>query len=135
MMMLIIAIHVVACMLLVLIVLIQQGRGGGLVEGFSGVESMFGPKTSVFLTRATTVLSILFFTTCLSLAMISAQRSRSLMKGAVPDKAPAQAALPGTPQPGATGTTPQEAAPQAPQGAQPAAALPQEQPPAQPAPQ
>jgi preprotein translocase subunit SecG len=79
MMALIIAIHVIACFLLIGIVLIQQGRGGGLVESFSGVESMFGPKTNTFLTRTTTVLSILFFLTCLSLAVLSARQSRSLM--------------------------------------------------------
>ena len=79
MMALIIAIHVIACFLLISIVLIQQGRGGGLVESFSGVESMFGPKTNAFLTRATAVLSVMFFITCLSLAFLSARQSRSLM--------------------------------------------------------
>lgn len=77
---LLIALHVIICMLLIGIILIQAGRGGGLVEGFSGVESMFGTKTSSFLTRTTTVLSILFFVTCLSLAFLSAKQSRSLMK-------------------------------------------------------
>lgn len=76
---LIIVIHVIACILLIGIVLIQQGRGGGLVESFSGVESMFGPKTNTFLTRATSIFSILFFLTCLSLAVLSARQSRSLM--------------------------------------------------------
>ena len=77
---LIIAIHVIACALLIIIILIQRGRGAGLVESFSGVESMFGTKTNEFLTRTTTVLSILFFFTCLSLAFLSAQQSKSLMK-------------------------------------------------------
>lgn len=76
----VITIHVIACLLLIIIILIQSGRGGGLVESFSGVESMFGPKTNSFLTRATTILSILFFITCLSLALLSAKQSRSLMR-------------------------------------------------------
>lgn len=80
MMGLLIGIHVAACALLIIIILIQRGRGGGLVEGFSGVESMFGTKTSAFLTRATTVLSTLFFFTCLSLAFLSAKQSKSLMR-------------------------------------------------------
>lgn len=80
MMGLIIAVHVIACILLIVIILIQAGRGGGLVEGFSNVESMFGTKTNAFLTRATTVLAVLFFITCLSLALLSARQSRSLMK-------------------------------------------------------
>jgi preprotein translocase subunit SecG len=76
----VISIHVLACLLLIIIILIQAGRGGGLVEGFSGVESIFGPKTNVFLTRATSVLSIVFFITCVGLAFLSARQSRSLMK-------------------------------------------------------
>ena len=77
---LLMVIHVIICILLIGIILIQAGRGGGLVEGFSGVESMFGPKANTFLTRTTTILSILFFITCLSLAFLSAKQSRSLMK-------------------------------------------------------
>ena len=76
---LVIFIHVTICILLILIILIQAGRGGGLVESFSSVESMFGTKTSAFLTRATTVLSVSFFITCLSLAFLSAKQSRSLI--------------------------------------------------------
>lgn len=80
MMTLVTVIHVVICALLIVIILIQAGRGGGLVEGFSGVESMFGTKTNNFLTRTTTTLSILFFLTCLSLAFLSAKQSQSLMR-------------------------------------------------------
>ena len=80
MMTLIVVIHVIVCAALIALVLIQRGRGGGLVESLSGVESMFGTKTSAFLTRTTTVLSILFFLTCLSLAVLSLKQSRSLMR-------------------------------------------------------
>ena len=77
---LIIVIHIIACVLLIIMILIQRGRGSGLVEAFSGVESMFGTKTSAFLARTTTILSIIFFLTCLSLAILSARQSRSLMQ-------------------------------------------------------
>jgi preprotein translocase subunit SecG len=77
---LIIAIHLIVCALLIGIILIQAGRGGGLVEGFSGVESMFGTKTNAFLTRTTTILAVVFFITCVSLALLSARQSRSLMQ-------------------------------------------------------
>jgi preprotein translocase subunit SecG len=76
---LLIVIHVIACAGLIGIVLVQRGRGSGLVESFAGVESMFGTKTSLFLTRATTVLSIVFFITCLSLAILSVRQSKSLL--------------------------------------------------------
>lgn len=76
--------HIVICILLIGIILIQAGRGGGLVESFSSVESMFGPKTNAFLTRATTVLSTLFFITCLTLALLSARQGRSLLRDVEP---------------------------------------------------
>ncbi len=72
--------QVVVCVLLVAIVLMQSGRGGGLTETFAGgMESMFGSKTNVIMVRTTAILSILFFTTCLSLAFLSTQKSKSLM--------------------------------------------------------
>ncbi|HPT07596.1 MAG TPA: preprotein translocase subunit SecG [Candidatus Omnitrophota bacterium] len=75
------AIHVIACLCLILLILIQQGKGGGLVQSLSNVENMFGTKTSAFLTKTTSIFAIIFFITCLSLALISAQRGRSLMQG------------------------------------------------------
>jgi len=90
----VIVIHAIVCLLLITIILIQAGRGGGLVEGFSGMESMFGTKTNAFLTRTTTILSMLFFITCVSLALLSARQSRSLMQNIkapeVEQKMPAQ---------------------------------------------
>jgi preprotein translocase subunit SecG len=80
MMILLIIIHVTACIVLIGLVLIQRGRGAGLVESFAGVESMFGTKTSTFLTRTTTIMSIVFFLTCLSLAILSVKQSKSLMR-------------------------------------------------------
>lgn len=77
---LLIILHVTACIVLIGLVLIQRGRGAGLVESFAGVESMFGTKTSAFLTRTTTIMSIVFFLTCLSLAVLSVRQSKSLMR-------------------------------------------------------
>ena len=87
MMLFIIVIHVIICLGLICLVLIQRGRGAGLVESFAGVESMFGTKTSVFLTRATTILSIAFFITCLLLAVMSVRQSKSLMRNVLPQAA------------------------------------------------
>jgi preprotein translocase subunit SecG len=93
MMTFIIIIHVIACIVLIGLVLIQRGRGSGLVESFQGVESMFGTKTNTFLTRTTTILSILFFLTCLSLAVLSVKQSRSLMRN-IKTEVPVAAATP-----------------------------------------
>jgi preprotein translocase subunit SecG len=134
----IIAIHVIICVLLIIIILIQAGRGGGLVESFSGVESMFGTKTNAFLTRTTTILSVLFFLTCLSLAVISLRQSKSLMASVRPDRtatvpvAPAPAVAAKTPSPAAEGNT---ANTQPPQAQDPAANNKTQVPPAEKAPE
>ena len=76
----IIVLHCIICALLIVIILIQAGRGGGFVESLAGVESMFGTKTSAFLTKATSILATLFFVTCVGLAFMSAQRGKSLLR-------------------------------------------------------
>ena len=94
MMTFLIIIHVAACVVLIGLVLIQRGRGAGLVESFAGVESMFGTKTSVFLTRTTTIMSVIFFITCLALAILSVKQSKSLMLDARAAKPKIEAAKP-----------------------------------------
>jgi preprotein translocase subunit SecG len=81
---LVIAIHVIVCIVLITLILIQRGRGGGFIESFSGLESMFGTKTSAFLSKSTSVLAVIFFFTCLSLAFLSLRESKSLMRGVKP---------------------------------------------------
>ena len=76
----VIVVHILVCILLVAIILMQSGRGGGLTDSFAAAESMFGAKTNVVLVRATTVLSCLFFITCLSLAFLSTKRNQSLIE-------------------------------------------------------
>ncbi|NLE91182.1 MAG: preprotein translocase subunit SecG [Elusimicrobia bacterium] len=91
MMAIIIGIHVVVCFLLICMILVQSGRGGGLIESFSGMESVFGTKTSSFMTKLTSILSVIFLLTCLTLALLSVRQSRSLMSGVKPAPAAAGA--------------------------------------------
>lgn len=80
MMAFILIMHTLICIFLVAVILMQSGRGGGLTAGLSSsAESMLGAQTNVFMTRATTVLSVLFLTTCLTLAFMSSKRESSLM--------------------------------------------------------
>jgi len=51
----------VTCVLLILIVLLQKGRGGGLGAAFGGAgDSVFGTRTGDVLTWVTIVLTVLF---------------------------------------------------------------------------
>ncbi len=86
--------HIIICIFLVIVVLMQAGRGGGLTESFSSAESLFGAQTSSVMVKTTTVLAAFFIVTSLSLAFLSAQKSQSLMashggtKGAFTDEKP-----------------------------------------------
>ncbi len=72
-------IQVVVCIFLIIVILMQSGRRGGLTEGFASAESIFGAKTNIFMVRTTTVLATLFLVTCLGLVILSSQRKQSLM--------------------------------------------------------
>lgn len=90
--------HALVAVLLIVIILMQSGRGGGLTEGFASAESMFGAKTNEFMVKATTVFASLFLITCLGLAIFSSQRGKSLMADQVVSDVPmvqgAERALP-----------------------------------------
>ena len=80
---LVISIHVIVCLVLIIVILLQAGRGQGLTGGSFGggnVQSLFGTKASSFLTKATSVCAILFLFTCIGLNIIEIQKSRSLFK-------------------------------------------------------
>jgi preprotein translocase subunit SecG len=80
-----ILLHLIISILLIVIILMQSGRGGGLTEGLAaGAESIFGSKTNVFMVRATAILAILFLITTLGLAYLSTQKNKSLMEKGVP---------------------------------------------------
>lgn len=88
----VIGIHVTACILLIITVLVQSGRSSGLVESFSFAESIFGTKTPKLMTRLTTTLATLFIISCVVLSILTYQRSRSLMEKEV-IKSPKKAAV------------------------------------------
>ena len=69
--------HVIICIALVLVVLMQSAKGDGLAgTAFSGGVSgaVFGGRGAAsFLSRATTVLAIVFMVNCGALAFMSAE--------------------------------------------------------------
>ncbi len=76
-------VHVIACFLLIIVILLQAGRGQGLASasfGSGNVQSLFGTRAGDFLTKATTVAAICFLVTCVSLDILEAQKSRSLLR-------------------------------------------------------
>lgn len=81
-----IGLHVIVCIFLIAVILLQAGRGGGLADVFGGgaASTIFGSKANTFLTRTTVVAAVVFLLTSLTLAVMSAHRARSLMERGVP---------------------------------------------------
>ncbi|MFW6172815.1 MAG: preprotein translocase subunit SecG [Elusimicrobiota bacterium] len=82
---LIVIIHIFVSIMLVLIVLLQQGKGGGLSNLFGGGSGMddilSSPSGDVFLKKVTITFAVIFFLTSLILAVrTSYQGSKSLLK-------------------------------------------------------
>ncbi|MBU4053081.1 MAG: preprotein translocase subunit SecG [Proteobacteria bacterium] len=77
---LLIIIHVIVCISLIVIVLLQAGKGAGMGAAFGGGSSqtLFGSSgAGTFLGKATTAVAIIFMLTSLSLAYVSSHRERS----------------------------------------------------------
>ena len=73
-------IHVLACLLLIGIVLLQQGKGSDMGAAFGGGSSqtVFGADGPMpMLSKVTTGCAIVFMLTCLALAYVTAHNSSS----------------------------------------------------------
>ncbi len=82
---LLIVLHIIICFLLVVTVLLQQGKGAEIGAVFGSSEALFGSSGPVtFLNKITTVLAALFMVSSLALTYVGAHRgSGSIMQGVV----------------------------------------------------
>jgi preprotein translocase subunit SecG len=77
----IVILHAIVCILLMLVVLIQPGKSGGLgaALGGAGAQQIFGGRgAGNFLTRTTWISATVFFVTSITLAYISTSTGDSL---------------------------------------------------------
>ncbi|HKQ57571.1 MAG TPA: preprotein translocase subunit SecG, partial [Candidatus Eisenbacteria bacterium] len=77
---LLLTLHIIICIGLITVVLLQSGKGGGLAGGAFGgtAQTVFGGRGATdFMTRATMVLGGAFFITSLTLALMSSGAGRS----------------------------------------------------------
>jgi preprotein translocase subunit SecG len=106
-------IHIVVCFLLIVIVLLQTGKGADIGAAFGGGSSqtLFGSTgPGGFLTKITTVVAIVFMVTSIGLAYFSSHRpGSSVMK-----EQPRKTAPPPPPAPVEKGTPIAPAQPAAP---------------------
>jgi preprotein translocase subunit SecG len=123
-----VTLYVVACLVLMIVILLQQGKGGDIANAFGGgaSQAVFGARAgATVLTKVTTGLSAAFMVIALLLAVWGSRGTSSVVGGVegpaapqlpaaatAPMTAPPAGATPSTPAPAAT-TTPESAAPAA----------------------
>jgi len=128
--------HIIACMFLIGVVLLQQGKGADMGAVFGGSSStIFGSGgAGNFLTRLTTAMAIVFMLTSITLTYKGARHMTSTVFDSVPLPEPPPLAAPQGQAPEAPAAGNPEAAPapqpqagseSAPQAAAPQAAAPQ----------
>ena len=94
-------IHVIACLLMILVVLLQTGRGAGLnIMGGGGDSLINTPSGSSFMKNFTAILAGTFAFTSLFLTLLSGRSGMSSVTGRVRPQPPVEAPqAPPTPPP------------------------------------
>ena len=83
--------HVIVCLFLVIVVLLQSGKAADLAGAFGGMGSQtaFGPRgAATVLSQATTIAAVLFMITSLSLSILHTRQGGGSGGPSVLDKAP-----------------------------------------------
>ena len=112
--------HMLVCLVLILVVLLQTGKRADLAGAFGGggSQTAFGARgAATFLSKATTISAVVFMLTSLTLAMLSSgpSRGQKSVLDTVPTPTSSAPALPATPpaeQPSAPSPGPPTPAPQ-----------------------
>ena len=106
MMILVTTVHIIVCLILVVVVLLQSGKAADLAGAFGGMgsQTVFGPRGSATtLSKATTISAILFMLTSLTLSIMATRGGSStpdLLKKALPRTGQTAPAVPQAPAPG-----------------------------------
>src|SRR4051812_3558394 len=104
---------VIVCVFLILLILIQKGRGGGLASAFGGAggNTAFGSKTGDVLTWATSIVFGVFIVLAVVLNLVAnyehdRTKPANVAKGAAPVSIPMPASSDGGPEAPAPAPTP-----------------------------
>jgi preprotein translocase subunit SecG len=87
----IVVLHVLVCIALILIVLLQAGKGAEMGAAFGGAsQTIFGSAGAMgFLSKLTTVAAVIFMITSLLLTFSTTKRASTVMKERPAPSAPA----------------------------------------------
>ena len=114
---LLIIIHVVVCLALILIVLLQTGKGAEMGAGFGGGsnQTIFGSRgAATFLSKITTGAAVMFMVTSLTLAIMTKNRTGSVIRDTAPRAAAPAAPAAAAPSAAPSGSPATHAAPESP---------------------
>ena len=104
--------HLLVTLGLILIVLLQSGKGADIGAAFGGGSSqtVFGGRgAATFLSKMTSALAILFMLTSLSLTILASQRRGSSVVGEDRPRSTQSAPAPAAPAPRESGAPPSQA--------------------------
>jgi preprotein translocase subunit SecG len=90
-------VHIVVCLLLIVVVLLQKGKGQDFASTFGGggTQTAFGARSgATVLHRATTVAAVLFMITSLTLTILLSQPGQNSVLGSGDVEVPAQQPAP-----------------------------------------
>jgi preprotein translocase subunit SecG len=100
-------IHIIVCVFLIVVVLLQSGKSADIAAAFGGMGSQtaFGPRgTATLLSKATTWSAVIFMLTSITLSIMASRRtSGSVFEGT--KSAPTQS-KPATPAPAPSNPAP-----------------------------
>jgi preprotein translocase subunit SecG len=106
------ALHVLVCVILILVVLLQSGKGADLAGAFGGgaTQTAFGSRgPASFLSKLTTAAAVLFMLTCLSLSLMGERhQEKSILDDTKGKSAPAKTSAPAAAQPAPRAPTPDQ---------------------------
>jgi preprotein translocase subunit SecG len=97
---LLVTLYVLVCLMLSLVILLQQGRGGDIANAFGGSSSQaaFGARSgATLLTKATSVAAVLFMLFALTLSVLGQRGGTSSVVSGT--EAPTPAPAPATAKP------------------------------------
>jgi preprotein translocase subunit SecG len=93
MVILITIVHIIVCLFLIGVVLLQSGQSADIAAAFGGMGSQtaFGPRSAAnALTKATTVAAIIFMLTAFTLAIVASRQGSTTGGSSVLDNSPTQ---------------------------------------------
>ncbi|HZQ90925.1 MAG TPA: preprotein translocase subunit SecG [Terriglobales bacterium] len=102
-------VHIIVCIFLIVVVLLQSGKSADIAAAFGGMGSQtaFGPRgTATLLSKATTWSAVIFMLTSITLSIMASRRtSGSVFEGT---KAAPTQSKPATPAPAPSNPAPQK---------------------------